>query len=97
MVDAGLSGEVEVVELPGAGQVSEPHPGRPAAGFGGFDLDPEQAFEELGVADVASVGGFEMAGQRFGCGRQLEVGEMGSQLLVDRVFAHGRLWFCRSM
>ena len=49
----------------------------PAAGFGGFDLNPpEQAFEELGVADIASAGGFEVGGQRFGCGCQFEVGEM---------------------
>ena len=97
MVDAGLGGEVEVVELPGGGEVSEPYPGVPSACLGGFDLDPEQPFQELGVADVAVVGVFEVAGERLGGCGQLEVGEMPSELLVDRVSAHGRLWFCRSM
>jgi len=41
LVDAGLGGEVEVFELVGGWEVREPHPAVPAAGFGGFDLDPE--------------------------------------------------------
>ena len=95
----GWAEKTVVVELPGGGEVSEPHPGRPAAGFGSFDLDPEQAFEELGVTDIAVAGCFEPAGQRLGCGRQFQVGEMTPQLLVDRVWAHRRPrpWFCRSM
>ena len=98
LVDAGLGGEVEVVELPGGGEVSESYPGVPSALLGGFDLNPEQPFEELGMANVVSVGVFEVAGESLsgGCG-QLEVGEMTPELLVDRVSAHGRLWFCRSM
>ena len=39
-VDAGLSGEVEVVELGGRREVREPHPAVPASLLGGFDLDP---------------------------------------------------------
>ena len=93
----GWAEKTGVVELPGAGQVSEPYPGVPSACLGGFDLNPEQPFQELGMADVAAVGGVEVAGERLsGCG-QLEIGEMTSELLVDRVSAHGRLWFCRSM
>ena len=42
LIDAGLGGEVEVADLPGGGQVSEPYPGVPSACFGGFDLDAEQ-------------------------------------------------------
>ena len=39
LVDAGLGGEVEVFELPGRWEVSEPHPAVPPARLGGFDLD----------------------------------------------------------
>ena len=60
LIDGGLGGEVEVFELPGRGEVSEPHPAVPAAGFGGFDLDLEQLLEELGVAKLALAGCFEV-------------------------------------
>ena len=61
-VDAGLSGEVEVFELPGGGEVSEPHPAVPAAGLGGFDLDPKQSLEEVGVTELSLAGCFEVSG-----------------------------------
>ena len=97
LVDAGLGGEVEVFELPGGGEVREPHPGVPATLLGGFDLDPEQPLEELGMTDAGSVGLVKVGWQGLGCGCQLEVGKMAAELLVERVWAHRRLRFCWSM
>ena len=66
--------------------------------LGGFDLDPEQLFEELGVAEAGSGGlASSWAGSASAAGRQLEVGKMAAELLVERVWAHRRLRFCWSM
>ena len=92
-VDAGLGAEVEVFDAPGGGEVREAHPSGEAAGLGGVDLDCEELLEELGVGVFVAGCGIERGGQGL-CGRgQLEVGEMGSQLLVEAVFgAHDAAW-----
>lgn len=49
-------------------------------------LEGEELFEELGVGLVGAVGVLERGGQCLGRGGELEVGQMGSQLLIEAVF-----------
>ena len=65
-VDAGLGGEVEVFELPGGGEVREPHAAGPPSLFGGFDLDPQELLEEVGMTNVALACLVEMGWESFG-------------------------------
>jgi hypothetical protein len=86
-VDRGLGVEVEVLDPPRGWEVREPQPACVSSGFGGVDLDVEEPGQELGVAQLLFRRGVELAGQRFGRGGEFEVGEVGSELLVDGVGA----------
>jgi hypothetical protein len=83
-VDAGLGVEVEVLQPPGGGEGGKPQPAGVAAGFGGVDLDGEQALQERGVAELLGVGMIEGGGQRLGGGVQAQVVQVASELLVGR-------------
>ena len=92
-VDAGLGAEVEVGEAPGGGEVREAHPSGEAAGLGGVDFCGEELCEELGVGLAFGCGLVQRGGQRLGGRGHLEVGQVGSELLVEAVFgAHDAAW-----
>lgn len=59
-----------------------------AAGLGGRHLDGEQPLEELGVVGLGLHGPVELGRQGLGRRVQLEVGEVGAELLVEGVAAH---------
>ena len=60
LVDGGLCSKVEVFQPPSGGEVRQFQTGFPSALFGGFRLDPQQTFEELGMSGVELSGLFQM-------------------------------------
>ena len=56
--------------------------------LGRVDLDVEQVVQELGVAGLGLLRGFERGGELLGRGGELEVGEVAAQLLVGGVLVH---------
>jgi hypothetical protein len=59
-----------------------------AAGLGGFDLDLQEPLQGGGDAELVGAGGVEHAGQGFGGVVELEVGQVGAQLLVAAGLTH---------
>jgi hypothetical protein len=83
-----LGGEIELLERLGGGEAGEPQPAGEAALFGRGDLDVEQVVQELGVAGLVALGGFEGGGEMLRGGGELEVGQVAAQLLVGGVLVH---------
>jgi hypothetical protein len=81
--DRGLGVGVEVVEPPVGRQAGQPPARLAPSGRGRVDLDAEQPFEHLDVGGV--VGVVEHRGERVGGGVELQVGQVGTQLLVGPV------------
>ena len=62
-VDAGLGGEVELLQRLGRRESGEPHPPSELALLGRVDLDLEQVVQELRVAGLVLLGLLERGGE----------------------------------
>jgi hypothetical protein len=85
-----LGGEVEVGQGPGLGQAGEPQPAGQPAGLGGFDLQLQQPFQRGGQRQLLDAGLVQHPRQLLGGGVELEVVQVGAQLLVAARLAHRR-------
>jgi hypothetical protein len=83
-----LRGEVEVFDAPWCGEVREPEPARVTSSFGGVDLDAQQLLEERGVRLFRFRRRIQRCGERLSRRREVQVCEMASELLIDRVAGH---------
>jgi hypothetical protein len=77
-----LGVEVEVRQGPGGGQAGEAEPAGEPACFGRGDFDSEQPLEEGSVRELLLAGLFGLGRERFGGGVQLQLVQVGAQLLV---------------
>jgi hypothetical protein len=87
-VQAGLGGEVELLQRLVRGELGEPHAAVQASLLGRGDLGLEEVVEELGVARLLALSGLQGGREGVGDCGHLQVGQVASELLVDRVGAH---------
>jgi len=83
-VDAGGGVVVEVGQGGRGRQGGEPDPSGESTGFGGVDLDREEAFQGRGQGQPLGVGSVQDGGQVLGGVVQLQGGEVAAELLVQR-------------
>ena len=88
LVDAGLGSEIEICEGPGLGKACEPFTGSAFAGLCGFDLDFQQPFQCSGQRHTFGAGLVQNPVECFRRVVELEIGQVGSQLLIAPRFAH---------
>jgi hypothetical protein len=83
-----LGSEVELLQGLGGWEPGEPHPAGEAALLGRVDLDLEQVVQELRVAGLILLGGFERCWQVLCDGGELEIAEMAAEVPVGGVLVH---------
>jgi hypothetical protein len=87
-VDAGLRGEVELLQRLGRREPGEPHPAGETALLGRLHLDVEQVVQELRVPRLVLLRLLERGGELLGHRGQLQIGEMAAKVLVAGVLVH---------